>query len=259
MSIKNVLVNMFKPGYFPVMINKVIKRLKEPKPSVAKEQAGAWCEKMAESTFDFVSQFDKALYQESLAYNQTLQEHGASVISNLPVKMGAGGNCVLLYFLARYLKPSVIVETGVSMGFSSHAFLTAIQKNGNGHLYSSDFPYFRLPDPEKYIGCVVESSLKENWTLAIEGDHNNLSMFRQTIQHIDLFHYDSDKSYAGRNEALNILNTAINRNSTVVFDDIGDNFHFRDWVNQHNLRYKVLHNPNGGYVGITGKILDLAK
>ncbi len=259
MSLKNVLVNMLKPGYFPVMINKVVKRITEPRPSVAKRKANAWCEQYAESTFNFMELIDKRLYEEAVTYNEYLQNYGIKVTSQLPVQMGAGGNCVLLYFLARHLQPVTIVETGVSMGFSSHAFLSAIKNNGVGHLYSSDFPYFRLPNPEQYIGCVVEPDLKSNWTIAIEGDHKNLVAFREKINHIDLFHYDSDKSYKGRNEALVILDSALDAASTIVFDDIGDNFHFRDWVTQHNFKFRILHNPNGGYVGITGKILESVK
>jgi hypothetical protein len=34
-------------------------------------------------------------------------------------------------------------------GFSSSAILTALKENGEGILYSSDFPYFRIKNPEK--------------------------------------------------------------------------------------------------------------
>jgi hypothetical protein len=258
-AIKNIFTNMFKPGYFPVMFNKVIKRLREPNPRVIKKKASEWYDQKAEDTLTFMGRMNPALVRESVLYNDGLQAHGQQVLSTLPVKMGGGGNCVLLYFLARHLEPSTIVETGVSMGFSSHAFLSAIQKNSKGHLYSSDFPYFRIENPETYIGCVVAEHLKKPWSLFIEGDHINLPRIVSQIKHIDLFHYDSDKSYAGRSEALKILNDKLTMRSTIVFDDIGDNFHFRDWVEQKGLRYQVLRNPNGGFVGITGSILTTIK
>lgn len=255
MSFKNIILNMMKPGYFPVMFNKIIKRIKEPRPSRIKAEATRWYAERASDTLDFMKAMDPVLYKEAVEYNDDLNTHGQQVMDTLPVKMGGGGNCVLLYFLTRYLKPETIVETGVSMGFSSHAFLSGIQKNSMGRLFSSDFPYFRLPDPEQFIGCVVEEHLKKHWTLLIEGDQKNLQAINTQIKSIDLFHYDSDKSYAGRTEAIRTLQTKISGNTTVVFDDIGDNFHFRDWVESTGQQFVILQNPKGGYVGMVGKIL----
>lgn len=249
---------MMKPGYLPVMFNKIIKRIREPKPALIKMQAEKWCQQHAVDTFEFIKSIDSELYEEAVQYNEYLKKHGQKVIDTIPVKMGGGGNCVLLYFLTRRLKPDVIVETGVAMGFSSHSFLSAIKKNEKGHLFSSDFPYFRLPNPEQYIGCVVEDQLKENWTLLIEGDQKNLQKINQQIGSLGLLHYDSDKSYSGRKEALTALNDKIDAHTTIVFDDIADNFHFRDWVTQTGRAFIVLSNPNGGYVGVTGKILEKA-
>mgnify|MGYP007000273262 len=69
-------------------------------------------------------------------------------------------------------------------------------------LYSSDFPYFRIKDPEKYIGIVVEKSLRKNWNLFIEGDENNLPKILKTAKKIDILSYDSDKTYSGRSKTL---------------------------------------------------------
>ena len=71
-------------------------------------------------------------------------------------------------------EPKTILETGVAAGFSSQSFLSALAKNGSGKLYSSDYPYFRIPNPEKYIGIVVDKELQNNWELYIEGDKANL-------------------------------------------------------------------------------------
>ena len=57
----------------------------------------------------------------------------------------------------------------------SLAILRALEKNGNGHLYSSDFPYFRLENPEKYIGYLAKNeNNKNNWFLDIRGDDKAL-------------------------------------------------------------------------------------
>jgi predicted O-methyltransferase YrrM len=46
-----------------------------------------------------------------------------------------------LYALCRYLRPKVIVETGVGLGTSSLFILQALEDNGEGTLYSIDKPY----------------------------------------------------------------------------------------------------------------------
>jgi predicted O-methyltransferase YrrM len=245
---------MFKPGYLNVMVDKVIKRVKEPSPSTSRKQIAAWCNANAVDTIDFIKSINSTLADEAISYNILLQDHGSKVIANLPVKMGGGGNCVLLYFLSRLLKPKVVVETGVSLGFSSHAFLYAIQKNGTGHLFSSDFPYFRLPNPERYIGLIVNEDLRVNWTLLINGDTKNLPLIASKVSSIDLFHYDSDKSYRGRQVAINILTEKLNESATIVFDDIGDNSHFKDLVEKRQQPFHVLRNPQGGYVGVIGPV-----
>ena len=56
---------------------------------------------------------------------------------------------------------------------------------------------------------------------------------------IDLFHYDSDKSVKGRNFAFNLIKDKISSKSVVIFDDIGDNLHFKELVEKEKLKYKI--------------------
>ena len=39
----------------------------------------------------------------------------------------------------------------------------------------------------RYIGIVVEKSLRKNWNLFIEGDENNLPKILKTVKKIDIF------------------------------------------------------------------------
>ena len=68
---------------------------------------------------------------------------------------------------------------------------------------------------------------------------------------IDLFHYDSDKNYSGRDFAIKTLRNNFSPNSIIIFDDIQDNLHFKDFVKSENLQYTVIE-FKGKYVGITG-------
>ena len=94
----------------------------------------------------------------------------------------------------------------------------ALKKNGKGFLYSSDFPYFRLKNPEQYIGYLAKDEInKKDWFLDIRGDDIALSEIMRQLNSnsIDLFHYDSDKSYSGRNKALNTINSNVNEETII--------------------------------------------
>ena len=120
--------------------------------------------------------------------------------------------------------------------------------------FSSDFPYFRLKNPEQYIGYLAKDETnKENWSLDIRGDEVALKDFVNKLNsnEIDLFHYDSDKSYLGRDRALKILSSKINSKTIIIFDDIQNNLHFKDYVIDHKKKFHVLE-FQGKYVGIVG-------
>jgi predicted O-methyltransferase YrrM len=156
----------------------------------------------------------------------------------------------LLYFLVRRLRPETVLETGVAAGYSTHAILTALERNQKGHLYSSEFPYFRLADPERYIGVLVPEALKHRWTLALDGDSLSIPRFLDQIRAgVDLFHYDSDKTYAGRKEAFAKVMPRLSPEAVVLVDDIQDNFHFRDLVSRGGYESRVF-GFEGKYCGL---------
>ena len=51
--------------------------------------------------------------------------------------------------------------------------------------------------------------------------------------------------------ALEILSQNLSAESIIIFDDIQDNLHFRDWVEGNNFHYTVLE-FEGKYLGIVG-------
>ena len=148
---------------------------------------------------------DPAIWKEAKAFARRQREYAAKKLSGLGLDLGGGGAYDLLYFVTRLLRPTTVVETGVAAGFSSRAFLTALRENGQGQLHSSDFPYFRIERPERFVGYLVEPDLRDDWDLHILGDHKNLPLIAGKAETIDLLHYHSDKSYAGRSYALQLL------------------------------------------------------
>ena len=99
-----------------------------------------------------------------------------------------------------------------------------------------------MKNPEKYIGILVkDKKLKTRWHLDINGDEISLPKIKALLgsEKIDLFHYDSDKSYSGRNFALSALKDKFKSNCIIIFDDIQDNLHFKDLVKKSLELYSI--------------------
>ena len=247
---KNILINFFKKNYFLVIVKKIFKRFEKN----TSEEAKKWAEENNKHSIDeFFCSIDTQLYEKVKMEIKVIQKFAQNKLSKLNVSLGGGGNYILLYFLIRKFKPLNIVETGVGAGWTSLAILRAIKKNGKGFLYSSDFPYFRLENPEKYIGYLAKyESNKDNWFLDIRGDDIALpKIVKRLDNNIDLFHYDSDKSYSGRDSALKILSSKIDSKTIIIFDDIQNNLHFKDYVKKNKKDFRV-YKFEGKYIGITG-------
>jgi len=251
---KNILINVIKKKNFFLIIKKIFKRFEKNTSVDAKKWAKL---NTKQTTENFCRSIDSSLFDEIKSDVETIKIEGKNKLSELSISLGGGGNYLLLYFLIRKLKPLNIVETGVAAGWSSFAALRALKKNGKGKLFSSDFPYFRLANPEQYIGYLAKNEPnKENWFLDIRGDDIALPEIIKRIKEnkIDLFHYDSDKSYSGRVNALKILSSKITPQTVIIFDDIQDNLHFRDFVNQNKKEFYVLEFEDK-FIGIVGKNL----
>ncbi len=258
MSLKpvTILKNTLKRKNLSVMIGKVLVRFQESSPKKSHDDVQAWCQHHAQPYDVFLNSLDGALWAETQEVCKALKDTAQEKLKSLPIDMGGGGNYPLLYFFTRYIKAQTVVETGVAAGWSSQAILTALQKNGhNGHLYSSDFPYFRHENPEELVGYVVDEALKTDWSLFIDGDEHNLPKIAATVEQIDLFHYDSDKSYKGRSLATDLLSPKFYHKSIVIFDDIQDNAHFKDYVTDNEIPFKVFE-FGGKYIGFIGVFLE---
>ena len=252
MKILNVARNFLRPAYRAEMTRKIVRRLFGRRSDErAHAESRDWCAAATEDLEAFARARDSALWDEAQTFAHALEEGGAQTLASLPVKLGGGGAYALLYFLTRLRKPEIVVETGVAAGFSSTAFLKALRVNGRGHLYSSDLPYFRLENPERFVGIVVPPELREGWSLYLEGDRRNLESILSVAPRIDLFHYDSDKSVEGRALAMAMVESRLAPHSIVVMDDIDDNLFFRDYVTRANKPYRVFFH-RGRYVGVLG-------
>ncbi len=254
-SWSNTLKSAMDPSKARVMIGKVIKRFTDTQGTIDPAQNKQWLAANARNLDDWLLKLDGGLRAEMQEFMGHLKQHANNVLTAIPYDLGGGGGVPLLYALTRILKPDNVVETGVASGFSSATFLAAMDKNASGHLYSSDFPYFRIPDPEKYIGVVVEDHLKNRWSLHVKGDAANLPAIVAAIKApIDLFHYDSDKSYDGRMQAMDIIAPTLATDGIIIMDDIQDNCFFHDVVTQKTVKDWSVFSYEGKYIGVIGDI-----
>lgn len=246
-TLRNVARNALRPSYLPVMLGKVRARLRP----THRDEALAWAAEHAESVDTFAAAIDAALWAESGDWADAFDVHAHAVLAAIGVPLGGGGHHRLLHFLTRLRRPATVVETGVAAGWSSAAVLAALDTNGTGQLWSSDFPYFRLEDPERYVGCVVPEPLRSGWHLYTKGDRANLAEILPACGPIALFHYDSDKSYEGRTFGWETVAPHLTADAVIVCDDIDDNTWFRDWVTAEARPFRVFER-GGKYVGLTG-------
>lgn len=204
-----------------------------------RKPARHWAAAQAGDLEGYLRSLDAGLWAESAAFAAQLAQDGARILAGSRVVQGGGGAYALLYFLTRHARPEVAVETGVASGWSSTAILAAMEANGTGRLWSSDLPYADRDGSEAAIGILVPEALRPRWTLCTQGDRVCLPGFMDDCARIDLFHYDSDKKPAGREFAWGLVKPRLAPGAVVIFDDIQDNFQFRDLVAREGVAFQV--------------------
>jgi predicted O-methyltransferase YrrM len=245
--LSHIVRNAGKPGYLGTMVKKVLVR-GEPDTRAA---ATTWARERAQPLDEWCSSVDEDLWKRVLAQSEVMTADAHERVRATGEDLGGGGAHPLLSFLVLSRRPEVVIETGVAAGWSSRAVLEALNENGRGRLYSSDFPYFRLEDPERFIGVVVPACLRDRWHLDVRGDRRALPDILRSVGRVDLFHYDSDKSVSGRRFALDAVWPRLAPDAVMLMDDIQDNMFFAEWVTRRNLPHLVF-GFEGKYVGAVG-------
>ncbi len=124
-------------------------------------------------------------------------------------KAGALMQAPLLYLLARVARPRIVVETGVSSGYSARFLLEALERNGAGALHSIGLPRLAMdpaqaarfpaaPDvADRPIGWLVPDRLKGRWTVHVGRSDDLLEpLLRRLPEPMGIFLHDSLHQYA---------------------------------------------------------------
>ena len=233
----NVIKFFLNRKYTLEILNKVYSKFFDPKPKLTNKENLDQIVKSKISSEEFIQKINPELMK-------IVNEDTDSIIldakkiqeKNSNIELGNNYAVEIIYFLMINFKPNIILETGVAAGLSSRCILEAIKKNSKGILYSSDFPYFRLDNPEKYIGIMVPEELKKNWRLEILGDEKNIKKFKLEIDYADIILYDSDKRYSGKINFFKAINNLIRPNSIIVVDDLHNDSFFLEYVNEKKCK-----------------------
>lgn len=160
---------------------------------------------------------------------------GQAMADSRGIGMGGGGNVELLAALTSSLRRgSVVVETGVSMGWSTKLILEYL---AGGILVSSDLPY---PGQDNEIGFLVDKELYKKWVLLLGLDSILIPALKAQITRASLIHYDSDKNYRGKLRSLSQIYQHMSSGSWLIVDDITDNSSFNEFCTRFNLQHDVV-------------------
>lgn len=186
--------------------------------------------------------------------NSKYFKNAKKIASSKGIGMGGGGNIELLGSIVNSLdKGSLVIETGVSMGWSTDIILNNLR---GGILISTDLPY---PGQNHDIGFLVQKKNRDRWILLLGLDKFIIPSLTDQIKKAALIHYDSDKNYSGKLKSLSFFYNNIPKNCWLIVDDIEDNNSFNDLCKKNNITPKIVYfknirNPEKKqYVGIIKK------
>lgn len=217
-------------------------------------QATAWAAERAVPVADALARMGvETVAGDSVALPEALVAEGQELAKQSAVKMGGPGDVNLLYAAVRFSGAKKIVETGVAYGWSSLAILAALDGRDGAQLVSVDMPYPKMNN-DAYVGVVVPQRLRGAWTIVREPDRRGLEKALKIAGgQIDLCHYDSDKSWWGRQYGFPLMWDALRDGGLFISDDIQDNMAFADFVERKQLECAVTAFEDK-YVGIVRKV-----
>jgi Methyltransferase domain len=117
----------------------------------------------------------------------------------------ADASSEVLYLIVRAVRPQVVVETGVALGYSSAFILQGLHDNGLGHLHSIDLPTTdpgghitsegvldRTSVPVVQTGGVIPNDLRDRWSLTLAPSNPTLEAIFGQVGPADIFFHDSE-------------------------------------------------------------------
>lgn len=156
------------------------------------------------------------------------------IVESISTKFGFIKYPIIWYILIRKYHLQTIVETGVSMGWSSFMILTALQReNSSGKLHSIDINSSTTVQRDGGTGYLIPDCLKEYWDLRIGDVRELLEPMLLELNQIDMFIHDSDHSYAVMSFEYNLVWDFLKDSGFLCSDDINHSNAFDEFIAQH--------------------------
>jgi predicted O-methyltransferase YrrM len=250
---RTVLWFLRRPRLYPDLADQIARRLfTSQAPERTREQAIEWCAGRAQDSAAVIKRLTGTQVRQSLDETfPDIFQYAHAKENECGGTLGGPADLELLYHVAEHLGARRVVETGVGFGWSSLALLLSLQHRDNALLCSSDRPV-HYADYDDFVGCVVRPDLTSKWRLFAWADKQALPKALAAAGTLDMCHYDSDKSYAGRMWAYPRLWAALRPGGVFVSDDVEDNFGFRDFAARVNREPLVIA-KHGKYIGVLVK------
>jgi predicted O-methyltransferase YrrM len=119
------------------------------------------------------------------------------------------------------MKPKVMVETGVALGFSTATILAAMRRNELGHLYSVDLPAVQYGH-DRETGSAVPADLRDRWTLILGPSQKLLPRLLTDVGPVDLFLHDANHAYSAQLREYRSTWPHIRPGGLLISDDVGN-------------------------------------
>jgi predicted O-methyltransferase YrrM len=239
----NYLRRLGQPVYWPQLARMALRgRRAAGAAFVGAEQAAAACATRATPLSDAFA----AIGLEAPQSGRFAVRHEAEIaaararVAAFGGHFGGGADIDVLYEVAVQLRAKRILETGVALGWSSFALLSAVSDaSGEGGLWSIDLPYLGKWEDER-VGAAIPDPLRRFWTLTRGADRDVLEKVLAKAAPLDLVHYDSDKSPNGRAWAYPRLWAALAPGGVLISDDIADNMAFLDFCDEIGFKPAIV-------------------
>jgi predicted O-methyltransferase YrrM len=135
--------------------------------------------------------------------------------------------------LARHLRPTRIVETGVGRGLTTRVLLEALERNGAGRLWSIDLPPFLERQFAEETGVAVPERLRDRWTLLHGSSRRQLPGLMAYLGQIDLFLHDSMHTARNLRFELDQVWPALTPGGAALIDDVEKNVATGEFLEAH--------------------------
>lgn len=142
---------------------------------------------------------------------------------------GDAGFVRTVWCLTRHLRPKKVVETGVAHGVTSRCILEALNKNGDGYLWSIDLPPLER-NWRSQVGVAVDDRNSDRWSYIKGSSRRRLPELLSRLGQIDLFIHDSLHSERNVRFELDRAWAALKPGGALVVDDVDANWGFQSFT-----------------------------